>query len=99
MQKTKGKMMPTLTVGQTDQFIDPDPTKKGWFTAPHGIWVDNEGPIYLAEVAAIWAIARGFAPPEAHRLQKFARVGRGGPDVKLRGTGTALAAGSGEDRG
>ena len=57
---------------------DPDPTKKGYFTAPHGIWVDNEGSIYLAEVAAIWAIARGFAPPEAHRLQKFARVGRGG---------------------
>ena len=56
------------------RWADPDPTKDGYFTAPHGIWVDSEGSIYLAEVAEIWAIARGFAPPEAHRLQKFARV-------------------------
>ena len=56
------------------RWADPDPTKDGYFTAPHGIWVDGEGSIYLAEVAEIWAIARGFAPPEAHRLQKFARV-------------------------
>jgi hypothetical protein len=65
------------------RWADPDPTKHGYFTAPHGIWVDNEGSIYLAEVAGIWSIARGFAPPDAHRLQKFARVighHRGEPD-------------------
>jgi hypothetical protein len=56
------------------RWADPDPTKDGYFTAPHGIWVDSEGSIYLAEVAGIWSIARGFAPADAHRLQKFARV-------------------------
>jgi hypothetical protein len=56
------------------RWADPDPTKDGYFTAPHGIWVDSEGSIYLAEVADIWSVSRGFAPPEVHRLQKFARV-------------------------
>jgi len=56
------------------RWADPDPTKDCYFTAPHGIWVDSEGSIYLAEVAGIWSVARGFAPPEVHRLQKFARV-------------------------
>ena len=44
------------------RWADPDPTKAGYFTAPHGIWVDNEGSIYLAEVADIWSVSRGFAP-------------------------------------
>jgi streptogramin lyase len=56
------------------RWADPDPTKAGYFTAPHGIWVDNEGSIYLAEVADIWSVARGYAPAEVHRLQKFVRV-------------------------
>jgi sugar lactone lactonase YvrE len=55
------------------RWADPDPTKDGYFVAPHGIWVDSEGSIYLAEVTQIWAIERGFAPKEAHRFQKFAR--------------------------
>jgi hypothetical protein len=56
------------------RWSDPDPTKPGYFIAPHGIWVDSAGSIYLAEVTQIWAIDRGFAPPSAHRLQKFARL-------------------------
>jgi hypothetical protein len=56
------------------RWADPDPTKEGYFTAPHGIWVDSEGSIYLVEVPAIWSIARGYAPAGAHRLQKFARI-------------------------
>jgi hypothetical protein len=56
------------------RWSDPDPTKHGYFTAPHGIWVDSEGSIYLAEVAEIWSVARGYAPANVHRLQKFARV-------------------------
>jgi DNA-binding beta-propeller fold protein YncE len=56
------------------RWADPDPTKDGYFTAPHGIWVDNEGSIYLAEVAEIWSVSRGYAPPDVHRLQKFARA-------------------------
>ena len=56
------------------RWADPDPAKAGYFTAPHGIWLDSEGSIYLAEVAAIWSIARGFAPEDADRLQKFART-------------------------
>lgn len=56
------------------RWADPDPTKDGYFTAPHGIWVDREGSIYLVEVPEIWSIARGYAPADAHRLQKFARI-------------------------
>lgn len=55
------------------RWADPRP-QAGYFTAPHGIWVDSEGSIYLAEVAEIWSVARGYAPPDVHRLQKFVRV-------------------------
>jgi NHL repeat len=56
------------------RWADPDPTKNGYFSAPHGIWVDNERSIYLSEVAGIWSVPRGYAPPDAPRLQKFARL-------------------------
>ena len=53
---------------------DSDPTKDGHFIAPHGIWVDSEGSIYLAEVTNTIGVSRGLAPPDAHTFQKFARV-------------------------
>jgi DNA-binding beta-propeller fold protein YncE len=56
------------------RWSDPDPTKAGYFIAPHGIWVDGEGSIYLAEVTDTIGVSRGFAPPDAHTFQKFARV-------------------------
>lgn len=56
------------------RWSDDDPSKAGFFTSPHGIWVDGEGSLYVAEVADIWAVAQGYAPGGVHRLQKFARV-------------------------
>ena len=56
------------------RWSDPDPAKDGFFIAPHGIWVDDEGSIYLAEVTATVGVALGKCGPEAHTFQKFARV-------------------------
>jgi DNA-binding beta-propeller fold protein YncE len=56
------------------RWSDPDPTKAGYFIAPHGIWVDNEGSIYLAEVTNTIGVSKGLAPPDAHTFQKFARI-------------------------
>jgi NHL repeat len=56
------------------RWADSDPTKAGYFIAPHGIWLDDEGSIYLAEVTDTIGVRPGLAPPDAHTLQKFARV-------------------------
>lgn len=56
------------------RWSDPDPMKDGYFIAPHGIWVDAEGSLYVAEVTHTIAVRRGLAPPEAHTFQKFARI-------------------------
>lgn len=56
------------------RWSDPDPTKDGYFIAPHGIWVDDEGSIYVAEVTDTIGVRPGLAPPDAHTFQKFARV-------------------------
>jgi DNA-binding beta-propeller fold protein YncE len=56
------------------RWSDPDPTKAGYFIAPHGIWLDDEGSIYLAEVTFTMAVNPGLAPVDAHTFQKFARV-------------------------
>jgi NHL repeat len=56
------------------RWSDPDPTKQGYFTSPHSVWVDRKGAIYVGEVPTVWAIARGYARTNVHRLQKFARV-------------------------
>jgi streptogramin lyase len=50
-----------------------DPTEPGHFIAPHGIWVDDEGSLYVAEVTDTVAVRKGLAPPTAHTLQKFVR--------------------------
>jgi hypothetical protein len=56
------------------RWSDPDSTKDGYFTSVHGIWVDSEGSLYVAEVTEIWAVERGHATSADHRFQKFARV-------------------------
>jgi sugar lactone lactonase YvrE len=56
------------------RWSDPDPTKPGFFIAPHGLWVDNEGSIYMAEVTNTIGVNRGRAPADAHTFQKFARI-------------------------
>lgn len=53
---------------------DVDPAKAGCFIAPHGLWVDDQGSIYLAEVTHTIAVQHGLAPPDSHTFQKFARI-------------------------
>jgi DNA-binding beta-propeller fold protein YncE len=53
---------------------DPEPGKPGYFFAPHGIWVDSEGSIYLTEVTDTIAKAQGLHLPNVPTVQKFARI-------------------------
>ena len=52
------------------------PTRRpdGCFIAPHGIWVDDEGSLYMAEVTDTVGVRGGLCPPDSHTFQKFARV-------------------------
>ena len=52
----------------------PDPCAPGSFCAPHGLAVDANGDLYVAEVA--WTVAgkAGLVPPDCHTLQKLALV-------------------------
>ena len=34
--------------------------KDGYFVAPHGIWVDDEGSIYMAEVTNTMGVSLGY---------------------------------------
>ena len=52
----------------------PDAAKPGNFVAPHGLWVDNRGDIYMAEVTDTIGVRQGFVPEGTHTLQKFTRV-------------------------
>jgi DNA-binding beta-propeller fold protein YncE len=52
---------------------DLDPMRAGTFNAAHGLWVDHQGSIYVAEVANSAAVSQGYAPPDCHTFQKFAR--------------------------
>ena len=49
------------------------PCDPGDFFAPHGIWVDSRGDIYVSEVNYTAGIARGVIGHESHTLQKFVR--------------------------
>jgi DNA-binding beta-propeller fold protein YncE len=53
-----------------------DPCAAGDFFAPHGIWVDSHGAIYVAEVVWSAGAKRGLVAPTCHSLQKFTRKGR-----------------------
>lgn len=46
----------------------------GAFVAPHGVWTDSLGDIYVAEVTQTIGVNRGFVPAGTHTFQKFARV-------------------------
>jgi len=50
----------------------PDPCAPGSFCAPHGLAVDSNGDLYVAEV--VWTIAgkEGLVPPDCHTVQKLA---------------------------
>jgi hypothetical protein len=50
-----------------------NPCEPGDFFAPHDIWVDARGDIYLAEVVMSAGGNRGLVSPQCHSLQKFVR--------------------------
>jgi streptogramin lyase len=47
------------------------PCAPGDFFAPHGIWVDSRGDVYVAEVALSAGGRTGVVPASCHTLQKF----------------------------
>lgn len=53
------------------------PCAPGDFFAPHGIWVDSHGDVYVAEVVMSAGGNRGLVSSECHALQKFVRQDRG----------------------
>jgi streptogramin lyase len=48
-----------------------DPCRPGNFCAPHGLAVDPNGDLYVAEVTATIGVRPGLVPPDCHTLQKF----------------------------
>ena len=52
----------------------PDRCAPGDFCAPHGIYVDSRGDVYVAEVTYTFAGRQGIVPEDCHTLQKFVRV-------------------------
>jgi DNA-binding beta-propeller fold protein YncE len=50
-----------------------NPTAPGDFFAPHDIWVDAYGDLYVGEVVLSGGGNRGLVSPDCHCLQKFAR--------------------------
>jgi hypothetical protein len=51
----------------------PDPCAAGSFAAPHGVWVDSHGDLYVAEVTHTALSRSGSWHPGCHALQKFVR--------------------------
>lgn len=56
------------------RFGGADPVQPGNFFAPHGIWADSTGDLYVAEVTVSAGGNRGLVPLDCHSLQKFARI-------------------------
>jgi len=48
-----------------------NPTSPGDFFAPHDVWVDSRGDIYVGEVTMSAGASRGLVSPDCHTLQKF----------------------------
>lgn len=56
------------------RFGGKDPVLPGNFFAPHGIWADSKGDLYVAEVVYSGGANRGLVPLDCHSLQKFKRL-------------------------
>ncbi len=52
------------------------PCAAGDFFAPHDIWVDSRGDIYVSEVTYTAGISKGAIGTDCHTLQKFSRTER-----------------------
>ncbi len=50
-----------------------DPCAPGDFYAPHDVWVDSRGDVYVGEVTLSAGGNRGLVDPDCHCLQKFTR--------------------------
>ena len=50
-----------------------DPCALGDFYAPHDVWVDSRGDVYVGEVTWSAGGNRGLVAPDCHCLQKFTR--------------------------
>ncbi len=50
-----------------------DPYQPGDFIAPHDIWVDSAGDIYLGEVTDSAGVQRGMVGPDCPSLRKFTK--------------------------
>jgi DNA-binding beta-propeller fold protein YncE len=50
------------------------PCAPGDFFAPHDIWIDSRGDLYVSEVTYTAGIARGVIGTDCHTLQKFSRT-------------------------
>lgn len=51
-----------------------DPTAPGDFFAPHDVWVDRAGDVYVTEVLSSGGFNRALFSRDGHFLQKFARI-------------------------
>jgi len=51
-----------------------NPCAVGDFFAPHDVWIDPYGDLYIGEVTMSAGGNRGMVPPECHVLQKYVRV-------------------------
>ena len=56
------------------RFGGEDPLAPGNFFAPHGIWADSRGDLYVSEVVYSAGGRQGLVPLDCHSLQKFVRV-------------------------
>jgi DNA-binding beta-propeller fold protein YncE len=52
-----------------------DPCAPGNFFAPHDLWIDSRGDLYVGEVTLSAGGNRGVVPPSCHSLQKFVHQG------------------------
>lgn len=56
------------------RFGERDAVLPGNFFAPHGIWADSKGDLYVAEVTVSGGANHGLVPMDCHSLQKFKRI-------------------------
>jgi hypothetical protein len=50
-----------------------NPVLPGNFIAPHGIWADRKGDLYVGEVSVMAGAVKRMAPLTVHCFQKFRR--------------------------